>query len=353
MYSNQSYEQLIHQLKQQINDLNKYVDYLNQYINNKNIYEYQIQGIKIEKVKGTFQLGQLIEKELIDRDGIHRFSVGEVKITEIEDTGTVGLGVTEKGTKEKKEIITPEEATGEVKTIYENIKLLLSVENVPMFFQTLSMEEEILKKVWSIIQKKWDSSNEFMSFYETVLKLLEDITNFEETESILEHETYIILADSIEEQIKSIRVIHYLIELFLPGYFEKYKEQNTIADPVKLEFNSSSPNEQTSTQQIIDAIKSTFDLNELPESYKKLSNQPSILNYVFYSIVKPTVVSNDANKYSTTIQESLSNLPMNLSLEIEKNQLSSEQQGFLFSTLIAYLNNYQKYILLEYLLLQV
>lgn len=345
MHSNQSNE--IHKMQQQIDYLHQYIQHLNDYISHLNVYEYYIQGVKIEKVKGTFQLGHLMEQEVNESDGIHRFYIGEIRIREIEDSGTVGLGATQKGG--TKRTIPPEEATEEIEEIFENIKTLLVVEDVPTFFQSLAIHKDVLKKVWVTMKDNWDSSHDFALFYEKVLMLLNDAINPEIglSDPQLEPDSYITLADSIEEQAKTLLVISYLLELSLPGYFKKYRLETPKID------SSHQPNIQVSVQQIMIAIKDTFYLKGLPSSFDELGEHPNTLRYLFFNVIQPIVEKEDATDYFLEMQDLFQKQALHISENIDPKELSPDEQGFLFSVLIEHLDRYQKYILLEYILLQI
>ncbi len=155
-------------LRNQIYDLEKWNQQLKAYLDHLNIYEYHIQRINIDKVKGTLQFGHLIEKNIQEANGIHRFFINEIKISEVEDSGTVGIGVAEKDKKKKKKKsqIPPEQATGEIKEIYVEIKQLLDIEDVPVFIQELAVNKEVLSKVWDTTKNHFDTSIQINLFYE-------------------------------------------------------------------------------------------------------------------------------------------------------------------------------------------
>ncbi|WP_078544544.1 hypothetical protein [Litchfieldia alkalitelluris] len=353
MHSNQYYEKLIYQLQQEVQALQQQLQQLNTYINYSNVYEYYIHGLKVDNIKGNFQLGQLTQKELVDSDGIHRFYIGEIVIKEIQDTGTVGLGISEKSDKKKSKEISEDEANEDFKAVYNSINSLLSIENTPDFFQSLSSHKEVLLKVWEFMNDQWDKNLEFTLFYENILKSLNESINPDISISRpnFEEDIYITIASEIEEQAKALLVVGYLVQACLPGYLSKYKNEMFMLDHKELTIKSKPPNTLGTIQQIQNAIKSTFHLKELPSSLEEVVEQPDMFRYLFYQVLHPVIKNGDAEelfqKIHYLLQENTSNIPENNHLK----ELGVEEQGFLFSKLLEYLNRYPKYILLEYLLL--
>ncbi|MFC4321539.1 hypothetical protein [Litchfieldia salsa] len=354
MHSNQSNDEHILQLKQQIHSLQQQIQQLNSYINYSNVYEYYIQGVKLEKVKGTFQLGQLTQNELADSDGIHRFYIGEIIIKEIEDTGTVGLGITEKRKESQNKEIPSEHATGEIKAMYNGINTLLAIENTPSFFQSLSVHEQILIKVWEFMNEQWKSTDEFTTFYENTLKLLNESINprINITKPNFEDEVYISLADYIEEQAKTLLVIGCLLESNFPNYLSKYKSKMTkIKSKLTAAINETQSNIAT-IQTIVDTIKSTFDLDTLPSSFEELVEQPDTLRHFYYHLLHQVMENGDAVEFLDNLYELILDNTCNITNELNLNELTPEEQGYLFATLLESLNQYPIFILLEYLQLQ-
>jgi hypothetical protein len=77
----------INKLNQHIHILHQQINALNHYLKHDHIYEYHLKSLQIEKVKGSLQIGQLIEMDIQNEEGIHRFFIDEIKITEVEGTG--------------------------------------------------------------------------------------------------------------------------------------------------------------------------------------------------------------------------------------------------------------------------
>jgi hypothetical protein len=348
----QNEEPSIQNLQQHIAYLHQYTQQLNKYLADINVYEYYIQRITVESVKGTLQLGHLTDNEIKDDDdGVHRFYIGDLKINKIEDSGTVGLGVTEKGSspKEEDQLVSLEEASPDIQKIYEGIKSLLAIEEVPSFFQAIASKEVVLKKIWDFMDSRWDSSFVFNTFYEELLKQLNEIGQFEEDtiNHLQADEVLINVANNIEEKAKSLLVITKLLEVFLPGYLSNYNDANIMINPDKLRIKVP-PNKKVSRNQIKIAIKNSFNLKELPETYDEIMEDLDFLEYVFYHRIQPVVHSGTAVSYFTNIQDLYQTV--NISEKPELN-FSSEEQVLLFSSLIKYLDSYQKHTLLEYLLL--
>lgn len=342
MPSNSNNEQFINKLKQQNNYLRQHINDLNEYINHLNVYEYHIQSVNIEKIKGTFQLGHLLEKEQTERDGIHRFFIGEIKIREIEDTGIVGLGVTEKDREQN--IILPEEASEQIKKIYEEIKSFLEIDEVPLFFQTLSLKENVLKIIWNKIKDQWSTSYDFFVFYESILKVLNDTISREENSSNtpFDNEIQLEIANSIEEQTKTLFIISCLIDLYLPGYLEKIQVKDIQLVPIQ----------KVSVQHIINVIKDMFQLKKLPLTFDYLCDEINVLRFFFFKVINPVVENVCVQQYFLTVIDLIKNAVI-VKKEDTVNNLSVEEQVFLISTLIEHLDLHQKHILIEYLLLNV
>ncbi|MBB6454009.1 hypothetical protein HNQ94_002460 [Salirhabdus euzebyi] len=352
MHYKQTNEEIIKNLQQQVNYLNQQIHYLNDYANYLNVYEYHIQAVNIAEVRGTLQLGHLIEKELYDSDGIHRFFIGEIKIREISESGTVGLGVSEKGN--KKEL--PKENRDKVEKIYQDVNLLLQVDEVPSFFSKLSTQHEVLKSVWYSINTNWEpSSNTFTVFYEDVLRLLHDTVNIEKNGSkpILEADTYVEIATNIEKQAKTLLIITYLLESYLPGYMDQYHQSIIKISPGKLSFPHHHARKDASIQQLENAIKDTFHLEQLPSTFDELIEHPNEFRFFFDYMLKTLVDNGTTTKYFFSMQHLYIDRTKDILVDNMEIQMSATDQAFLFSTLIKHFDYYQKNILLEYMLLHI
>ncbi|MBM7603013.1 hypothetical protein JOC75_000983 [Metabacillus crassostreae] len=347
MHSNQSYNEHEHlkYLQQEVEFLKKQIQNLNSNSDFSTIYEYYINGIQIEKVKGSLQLGQLISEEIQDSEGVHRFYIGEIKITEIEDSGTVGLGVTEKMSKMDKSVAA-DEAVEEIAEIYQKITQLLAINELPSFFEKLSSKKAVLAAVSKSMDETWIKSEIFLLFYEKILKLLNDTihSKFKQSDQNFDSRLYVALADSIEEKVKTLVVISALLQATLPGYFNKYEFIKITDLPI------SKSNVKT-IHQILSTIKKNFQLEELPEAFDELAEEPKLFRSYFHFILAPLVVNKDFTAFFSSMKEYLEEIePVK---KLAMNDLNSEEQAFLFSKLIEFLDVYQKHIVLEYSLLLV
>lgn len=345
MHSNQSNNEHIKRLQQQIEFLQHQIQNLNSNSDFSTVYEYYINGIQIEKVKGSLQLGQLISEEIQENDGVHRFYIGEIKITEIEDSGTVGLGVTEMLTK-KDNNVSADDAVEQIAKIYQKITQLLAIEELPSFFEKLSGEKTVLVAVWESMDETWKSSEKFSLFYEKILKLLNETihSKFTLTDQKLDASVYLALADRIEEKTKTLVVISAFIQATLPGYFEKYKMD------ILTNYTFSEAKADT-IQKILESIKKKFQLEALPEVFDELEEDPKLLRYYFHFILAPLVDNKDVTDYFNSVRKYLEEIEPVIKLSM--NDLNSEEKAFLFSQLIEFLDIYQKYIVLEYTMLLV
>lgn len=347
MHSNQSYNEHEHlkHLQQQIEFLKKQIQNLSSNSDFSTIYEYYINGIQIEKVKGSLQLGQLISREIQDSEGVHRFYIGEIKITEIEDSGTVGLGVNEKMTKMDKSV-SADEAVEEIAEIYQKITQLLAIDELPSFFEKLSSKKSVLAAVSKSMEESWKKSGKCPLFYEKTLKILNDTihSKFKQSDQNLDASLYVSLADSIEEKVKTLVVISALLQATLPGYFKKYEIIKITDLPI------SKSNVET-IHQILATIKKNFQLAELPEAFDELEEDPKLFRYYFHFILAPLVDNKDITAFFYSMKEYLEEIePLE---KLVMNDLNSEEQAFLFSKLIEFLDVYQKHIVLEYSMLLV
>jgi hypothetical protein len=357
------YSNEIKKLNQQIHLLRQHINQLNCYLNHRNVYEYHLRTLKIDKVKGTLQIGQLVEMDVQDEDGIHRFFIDEIKITEVEGSGTVGVGITEKSKKKKKQQkkVTPEEANEKIKNIYEKIKELLALQEVPELFQKLAVKEDVLTKVWGQMSKQWDSSKPFEQFYEQVKEGLgridspvansdsPDQHSDQPSNPSLGEELCKKLFDELEAYSKVILVVIFLLHGNLPGYLKKYEIKEV--DPQKLKLHLQVPNEKADEKQILNTIKQGFHLQELPSAIKKLKDSPEALRYVFYSIIRPAAEREEMNQYLKDLKQFLISKAEEMPTELSAGKMKPEEQSFLYFHLIEALESRPKYTILIYLTL--
>ncbi|WP_142386532.1 hypothetical protein [Bacillus sp. Marseille-P3661] len=156
-------------------------------------------------------------------------------------------------------------------------------------------------------------------------------------------------ADSIEVEAKSLFIIIFLIDAFLSGLLEK---QSIQTSPDKLTVHVQKPGVNVNDPtKILEVIKSGLHLNDLPTSIKELEESPEILEHLFLNRIHPVVVSQQDDQYFKRLKQLFIQYVSEISGDTSINGLTPEQQSFLYTKLIEYLEKYQKYILLEYLVL--
>lgn len=341
------YQQEINQLKQQIFYLNQHINKLNEYINHLNVYEYYIQEMKIETVKGMLQLGHLIEKEIKDSQGIHRFYIGNIKINEIDDSGTVAVGITEKETDNDSAKVIPEEASEDIKKLFEEIKSHLAIDEVPDFFQKLAVEQKVLKEVWEKSKNKLQTT-QIQSFYEEMLKILnqlpdgeQDLSNLTMDEGICEA-----AATRIETNSKTLIIMIVLLQSLLPGFLKKDLQKDMIKQK-KFYVQIQQPSGQVDSIQLMRNIKKTFELRELPTSYKDLAEDSEAVTYLYNRLV--VIVSSEGEDMFKKMKSHFLETADSMEQDIELVELDSEQMGFLYGHLLTMVEEYSKYVVLDYL----
>ncbi|MBP3953199.1 hypothetical protein [Bacillus suaedae] len=343
------YEQEINRLKQQIHYLNQHINKLNEYINHLNIYEYYIQEMKIETVKGMLQLGHLIEKEIKDSQGIHRFYIGNIKINEIEDSGTVSVGITEKETDTESPKVIPEEASEEIKELFEEIKSHLAIEEVPVFFQKLAVEPKVLKEVWDKSKNKLQTT-QIQSFYEEILQILSQLPDGEQDLDLsnltIEEAVCEAAVTRIETYSKTLIMMILLLQSLLPGYLKKDLQKNMMKQK-KIYAHVQQPNGQVDSIQLMRNIKKTFELRELPTSYKDLAENSEAVTYLYNRLV--VIVSSEGEDMFKKMKSHFLETVESMEQDIELVELDSEQMGFLYGHLLTMVEEYSKYVVLDYL----
>lgn len=120
----------------------------------QNVYEYNVDELKIDTVKGKLRIGKEILERLPEEDGLHRFFIEKITIKTIEGTGSVVIGVAEKGKegKKRKKRVPPEKAKGDIKKIYEDIGEAWGVDAIPVLFQRLAVKQDVLKLIWEWVK---------------------------------------------------------------------------------------------------------------------------------------------------------------------------------------------------------
>ncbi|MCI3919246.1 hypothetical protein MO973_03230 [Paenibacillus sp. TRM 82003] len=349
MFSEEEYRNEIRQLHQQIANLHQHIQRLNDDISQRNLFEYHFKKVTIDKVKGTLQIGHLMQAEIQGKDGIHRFFIEEVTITEVEDTGTVGIGVTEKyneGGADKSGKVSPEETTGEVKEIYDRIRILLGLQHVPEFIQKLAVNEKVLRSVWDQIHMYWSTTEPFERWH-ALLKERADQTILHavmdpDPSPGLGEDTCIHVEEYREEYVKTLLLVIFLIHGYLPGYL---KNQHFVTvEPHHGIEHVQIPDSPIETQRIMQSVREAFHLRELPTSFEAFEKSPRTLRYIFQHIVQP--VSQHTNAYLQDIHMLVVSTTHGMPETLTTRNLKSEDKGFLYSQLIEALESYPMFILL-------
>lgn len=240
--------------------------------------------------------------------------------------------------------------TNEINEIFEHIKDLLEVERVPLFFQKLAEKKDILRKVWTIVKENWNSSAEFNLFYYQLLERLNIIPLPTVTPSTprIDQNQCKILADHIEETGKTLLIIIFLIKIYIPDYLEKFKEEKLKLSYDELNIQI---DDQPNIQKVFSTIKAGFQLRELPPSFRMLRDYPDELNHAFFYIIQPITNSKFVDVFFDELKVLFIRTTEKMSSRIDENRLDGVEKSFLFTKLIDSLEQYPKYLILEYLIL--
>ncbi|WP_456276111.1 hypothetical protein [Bacillus sp. AK128] len=222
--------------------------------------------------------------------------------------------------------------------LFEEINSLLGVEETPLFFRKIAKKHELLKKVWNHMNHLWNSDKEFNEFYIDVLKILNQITFSEQYSNVIKlpHSICEGLANEIEELAKTLLAVVPIAHALIPGYIANMKI-STLEHPV---LNPSHP---------METIKSLFLLQEIPPHLMELKNMQEVLKYIYTDIIKPTVESKQVHQYFEDIKNLLDS--KGKMAQVLEEDFTSEEQGLLLPELIHCLQNYPKYLFLEFSLL--
>ncbi|KKB41742.1 hypothetical protein [Bacillus thermotolerans] len=310
------------------------------------IFEYHIQRIKIEKVKGTFQLGHLIEQERISENSLHRFFIGEIKITEVEGTGTVGIGLTQKGSKKEEALLSPQKADKEIQSIYQDSQSLLNINQVPRFLQRLAVRKPVLKAVWNDIKRSWQTSAPFDRFYENVLALLDELPlpSSHSTRVYIPSSIRMEAADSLEEQAKTLFIALMILQYLLPGEVKVNHLKRQKVQAEKLQPSSSHPN----AQNMLQAIKEGLQIKQLPSTLKQLEEHAYALHALLFSILQPLVQKGQLELYVHHLNALYAQTIKQVSFDLSLTELTAEEWSFLFTQAAEHLEEAEKHLLLNY-----
>jgi hypothetical protein len=334
-------------------------------IQDRPIHEYVIDNIKIEKVKGDFQIGKLFKNTVhddTDEEGVYRFFIHDIQIREIEGTGTVGLGMTEKEEKKKKKKektgfkkVKPEDATGNVKDIYQEIKDFWNVDHIPLFFQRLATKPELLKKVW----KKSKNTIITREDYQFLVEYTRDNLNHKisgivpAAKKLPLPDVHKKIKDTLEADIKTLILLLYLLQETIPGYLDNLdrkieikklkgidqdKNGEVAAEKKDKEMQKGKDKKgeyESDAKKILKDIKNTYHLKELPPVLKKLKDHPTFLKKTFDSIVEPLISSEtDTELIKSLIIEVLTEFKNSAILYGTLHDLEADDEAFLVSLLI-------------------
>ncbi|MFC4556861.1 hypothetical protein ACFO3D_01405 [Virgibacillus kekensis] len=305
------------------------------------VYEYHIEKIHVEKVKGILQLGQLVEEEENTEKGIHKIFINDVLIREIEGSGIVGVGITEKDVHKKKQQkkIPPDEAGKEIKIKYEAIQRELALHDVPVFFQMLAVEEKVLETLWEIIQGnepfQTAVNNIAADVQATVRKFWTVIANTIPKNQLIQH-PYICehTRKEFEDLVVTLGVVVMLISIFLPGYLDK-------PDNPKPSIGELNMLENPEPDQIIKKLQKGYNLDFLPGPVESLTEHSTTLTLLYNEIIVPLNNQDKDTSFFKAVRgvfdntNTVNNMVPNLSLTVS-------QQAYLFTTLIESLTDIPK-----------
>jgi|GEM_PF-4525206 len=254
-----------------------------------NVYEYIIDSIKIDKVSGELQIGKLIKNEPETKKSVHRFFINQIEIRQIDGDGTVGIGLTEKGDGGKKssKLIKPEEAQGKVKKIYDEIMEAWETDEIPLFFQKVATNEEVLEKVWNYYNdiSKYDwypfLENQLLESYQHSI-----MRNIAQTGQFQIPQLCEGFAQAIRAESRTMILIYVLLFHFFPNYslnssgVKNNKQTPVIEWPQKL-----------TPEFVFEFIKQSYQLKYLPQQILKLSDYPHFIVDTFQSRMYPFIDS--------------------------------------------------------------
>ncbi|QDP39777.1 hypothetical protein [Radiobacillus deserti] len=330
----------LEQLKIENAMLRKQLNEFIYYINHLPAFEYHFDKIKVEKVKGTLQLGELLESDN-DKMGIHKIFVKELEIREIEGTGTVGVGITEKkASKSKPDIIPPEAASPTIKKHYEQIKETLDIQVVPLFFQKLAVRENVLELTWENLKRNWeDLHKEYPSFREKVKEKLKKIHSvmkkYVSSNMIIRPDLVKKVNEDIEAQLKAWWLLLGLSNEMIPGFLHRLKREDFQLKKVKL----------NAEEEILTNIKDAYQLQHLPMSLQVLDDYEVVLDALYTQLLVPINKVDKDQEFIWEIYQGASR-----AFESEFNvdiNLDAENLAFLLSNIMEQTKLIPKYLVLE------
>lgn len=313
-------------IKEQIEQLKKQLASYQKYVMNLPIYEYHIDKIKVEKVKGILQLGELLDDEENDHKGIHKVFIQDLTIREIEGSGIVGIGLTEKDVKKKQnKKIPPSEANKEIKA-YDEIKEVIHLNGVPIFFQQLAVKEKVLEEVWNYIK----GNESFQQAIKALAKhahskvesiatqIVSEIPNYD----LIQNE---VLCKKLIKEIANLSKTFGIVLLLLDQLLSAYRKGLRIGELEKIE--------KEKPEKIMSGLKKAYHLPFLTDAFKKLKEHPTTLftvyDELFLSLNKK---GKDKTFLETVHEEVIVQEPSWAEMDVE--DLSIDERSFLYAVLI-------------------
>ncbi|MFZ3579862.1 hypothetical protein [Virgibacillus sp. DJP39] len=338
--------------KNEINKLKNELFNYQKYVMKLPVYEYHIDKLKVEKVKGILQLGQLLVGNNLDHKGIHKVFVQDVIIHEIEGSGIVGIGVTEKEIKNRKKstIITPKEASKEIKEIYTAIKKEFNLHEAPLFFQQLAVNEKVFKSVWDYISQNQSVSDAVNFLAGKVQASIEGATSTilqEQSDyDFIQSEPHCnALIKEIKDLAKTFAIVLLLLEQVLPGYLK----EDSWAD---YKFGELEKVNYGDIEKLFNQLKKVYHVNYLTDTIKTFKDHTTSLFVVYNDIFIPF---NQAGKDKLFVKEISEEIIQHVDwkgIEVDFN-LSIDNCSFLFSILIQHLKDIPTWVYMDKIMLYV
>ncbi|WP_186576652.1 hypothetical protein [Aquibacillus kalidii] len=336
------------ELFKQINSLKQKVKHYENLLHNLPIFEYHLGTIKVEKVKGTIQLGKLFQEEEIETEGVHKIYVDDIVIKEIESSGTLGVGIVEKSSEKQKDKnkVTPEEAEPEIKEIYEEIKNKLNIDQVPSLFQEIATKKAVLKQVWFYLKNIKGTKDFYTAIASGLDNLFNESTNdIANYDLVQDHILYEKVRKEMERQVKTFYLILHLFKLLLTGYLEKYREQMVSIEQLSIQ-------KEIQPAEMIDKLKATYHLHNTPKSLQELEKHPNIAAYWYNDLLVPLNKAGDDNEFITKLIDYILTYFESIKDDEQSDvDLKVEEKAFLFAVMIKHMEDIPKYIYLEKVLI--
>lgn len=292
------------------------------------VYEYFIDHVKIEKVKGTLQIGSLFEKETEDRKGLHRIHIRKLDIREIEGSGTVGVGVTKKSKSDQKK--------PEPDAILIKIKNDLKADELPLFFQNMAERPEVLKFFWEHSQNLVNRRS-FLSLVSRVSDWVQSEIHqaLQSAWQLNQPELHREFQKAYTTELKTWVLVFIWVRHLIPGYLESSLEEDV---QTRRSSHVSNPPQPWQADEILKNLKDHYQLTKLPRVFIKLKNHPVFLRTTYKESVQPFVKSDKDEEIMQEVQTKLiGEEPGQTGNAIPTKptaKLSPQQEAFLISMLV-------------------